>query len=751
VVNLAGLHDISAAKIAPPTTWVLDTVALSSILSAPVYPASLNIIARLNWGYGSTGTLPVPDQYQDFARRFANYVRMSHGCTRWVVGNEPNHPQEWPNGQPIYPAQYAACYKLCRQAVHAIPGHEHDEVLVAGSGPWNAQLKYEGNPNGDWIQYFSDVIGALGNEVDGFSIHSYTHGYNVALVTSSARMDAPFQSRRSEFRAYLDYLEAVPDNLRDRPVYLTESNGNGPWQAVGLMPAMLNEVNNYNIAGKSRIQCVIFYRFSKDDSDNIDGKDDVIKEYLAAVGRGYTSPDALNSLGAKSMPDTTYIPAVSNEPPASAPPQRQIDQRLVQRGTTIIEASVSPGATYFRLVKAQFFDHNEAGGRHHVYVEAFDERGAPLANVRFVYAWSSGKAEIVTNGKSGFDAANQPFSEGRNAFSVFPADGLGDKVEGIGMGQDDLGGWNAGEHTATLLRFQRVVAGAPVPVQPPAPTGPQPPLTTLYVGAVRGVNMRAGPSTGSVVLTAIPYAEAVQVSAAAFSAGDSWLIATYAPPGAQSATGWILATLLSKDKPAPLPVSPTAPPAVVTGGILDPLILEAIVLTESGGSGFQNGRLVIRIEAHLLLSGTYGSPSLLAPYFRYNENNILEAYWRNDPNAPWQPLHASQDSEWAAFTFASRIDAQAAARCTSMGAGQILGINARRVGYANPLAMFNDFGRSEIAQIIATINYCLGDPALVQAINAKDFTRIATLFNGRGNEAVYSALLLANYKKVGGS
>ena len=46
-------------------------------------------------------------------------------------------------------------------AIHALPGHAQDEVLIAGSGPWNNELKYQGNPNGDWITYFTDVLSLL--------------------------------------------------------------------------------------------------------------------------------------------------------------------------------------------------------------------------------------------------------------------------------------------------------------------------------------------------------------------------------------------------------------------------------------------------------------------------------------------------------------------------------------------------------------------------------------------------------------
>lgn len=138
---------------------------------------------------------------------------------------------------------------------------------------------------------------------------------------------------------------------------------------------------------------------------------------------------------------------------------REIDQRLIDRGTKIIEANVSPGNTAWKLVEAKFFPAGNgkgfSGGRHHVYVEAVDENGNSVSGVEFKYSWPVFTIPIVTNGKTGFDAANQPFSPGKNAFTISKDNG--DTVVGIGMGQDDPDGWNAGQHTSTLLRYQRMI------------------------------------------------------------------------------------------------------------------------------------------------------------------------------------------------------------------------------------------------------------------------------------------------------
>jgi hypothetical protein len=479
VTMLAGLHDIESSKIAPPGTWLLDTVALSQNPAPKLYPTTLNIIGRLNHGYGSTGTLPVPEQYAAFALRCANYVKGSAGCSRWIIANEANLSREWPDGQPIFPHLYAVAYRQCRQAIHALPGHAHDEVLIAASGPWNNELKYPGNPNGDWIQYFADVINECQGELDGFALHAYTHGYDPALVTSTARMDAPFQNRYYNFRTYQDYCAAIPDNLCGLPVYITEADGNAPWQATGLMPAMLGEIDNWNKTGAPKIHCVIFYRFPKYDQFFIDGKDDVIAEYRGAVAKGYSSP----VVGANSMPDSTFIPSISNGTPSPTLPPRQFDPLAKARGVTVDTPTLQPGQKFWFAKTIEWYDEKKSQGRHHIYGDVYKD-GAKVAGVPLTVNWPSGASQIKTEDKSRdlppFNYwYNYPMSPSINEFSIKVSDGIpSETVRGIGMGADG----NSHIHTSTVVEWSletmpAVDTGTP-PAQPSTPATPSTPPST---------------------------------------------------------------------------------------------------------------------------------------------------------------------------------------------------------------------------------------------------------------------------------
>jgi uncharacterized protein YgiM (DUF1202 family) len=532
---LYGIHDREGRGIVPPGGWCLDLVAISEKPQPTDYAAlrgDINWIVRLSWGYGSAGTIPLPGQYQEFANGCAEYVFKSNGANVFIVSNEPNHENERPNGVYITPAQYVDCFIKCRDAIkHARP---QAQVLPAPCAPYHADPV-------NWLDYWREMLNLIADNggCDGIPFHAYTRSSNPADITDPAKMGPPLETQYSGFLTYQDALGAVPLKLGYLPAYGTEFNENLPkgWDDAntGVVQAAYAEIDEWNkLEGRSPIQCLILYRWPKfADRWYIEGKRGVVADFQAAVGRGYTSPIALDSTGVKSMPDTTYLPSISHDAPSSTLPPRKIDPRLTQRGTTIQEASVSPGTSYFRLNEAQFFDHTQAGGRHHVYVEAVDERGAPLANIPFTFSWPSGKAQIVTNGKSGFDAANQPFSEGRNAFNVAPADSLGDVVKGIGMGEDDPGGWNAGEHTSTLLRFQRVSEHEQTPSTP----------KTAYVAAQSGLNLRSAPGTDSQLLLAAPYGDAVQVIGT--SDNTTWSNVIY-----QGQTGWMLSSLLSPTPPA---------------------------------------------------------------------------------------------------------------------------------------------------------------------------------------------------------
>ena len=260
----------------------------------------LGVIARLNHGYGEAGTVPVPEQYAAFAQRVGNFVANSQGCHVWIIGNEPNHGQERPYGMVILPGDYAECYVQCYDAIHELPGHEDDQVVLAAVAPWNNQTTYEGNEGGDWIEYFVDLfweIAMWDGDVDAIALHAYTHGTAPALVFSEARMDPPFEARRYEFRAYREFMEAIPLELRHAPVYITETDEGDPWENGnrGWVQNAYREIQHWNNGvGHQQIRALALYRWPPYDEWSIEGKEGVYEDFRAAMEHDYRWRETMN-------------------------------------------------------------------------------------------------------------------------------------------------------------------------------------------------------------------------------------------------------------------------------------------------------------------------------------------------------------------------------------------------------------------------------------------------------------------------
>jgi ATP-binding cassette subfamily B protein len=86
------------------------------------------VLVRLNQSFDLSGTIPLEENYPEFAQQVADFVEISRGAHRWIIGNEMNLEREQPRredtGQPepITPRRYARCYNMCRDAIQALAG-----------------------------------------------------------------------------------------------------------------------------------------------------------------------------------------------------------------------------------------------------------------------------------------------------------------------------------------------------------------------------------------------------------------------------------------------------------------------------------------------------------------------------------------------------------------------------------------------------------------------------------------------------
>ncbi len=304
-----GMHDRGAEDLmlgAGKPGWVLVTAKASDGGGdyTDLSGRGLGVIVRLNYGYGSEGTIPHSSQYDAFAQQCANYVANARGANIWIIGNETNLRAERPGnsdsnpGEVLTPSLVAACFAKCRAAIRRVPGHENDWVGNPGPGPWNPETQYPGN-GGDWVVYLRDILNECikqGQPPDVIIMHTYTHGFDAGLVFSDQLMGPPYTSYHYHFRAYRDFMAAIPAPLRNRPVLITETQPADPgwWQnrSIGWIQSAYKEIDDWNAVPTNQpIQALVLFRWERgDDRWSISDKGALRDDFRAAMQAEYLAP-----------------------------------------------------------------------------------------------------------------------------------------------------------------------------------------------------------------------------------------------------------------------------------------------------------------------------------------------------------------------------------------------------------------------------------------------------------------------------
>jgi len=168
---------------------------------------------------------------------------------------------------------------------------------------------------------------------------------------------------------------------------------------------------------------------------------------------------------------------------------------------------------------------------------------------------------------------------------------------------------------------------------------------------------------------------------------------------------------------------------------LDPFVLMAFIQVETGGIGFaDNGKLIIQFEP---------------AWFRKKEPFA--------PSGKWSVNKVDvQSKEWEAFNNAFSIDPESAMQSTSIGIGQIMGFNYKRIGFNSVGEMWDDAKVGIENQIQQICKFIKSDKWLSIAIKYKDWNRITELYNGKGYKALakkigripYDEAMKAAYNKL---
>ena len=315
-------YDRNVLKSVGVTGWVLFTHGIGTDYHGAGGDLStyyewandgFGIVARLNHGYGSSGTIPEPHQYNDFARTCAAFVKRSidpnnpkGGCHFWIIANEMNNPREYPGndegvgGHPITPENYADCFNRVYQAIKKVyrdfPGLDPaDGAVVMGAvDPYNAIA----GCNGDWFIRALRQIDAL----DGFALHAYTHGTDPKLITDRKLFgeehnppqrfpDRSLSWQYYNFYAYRTFMDLIPARWRNVPVFLTETDQvQTEWANVnsGWVKNMYAEINKWNSnPNHQRIYCSLLFRWEAYDGWQIKDKHGVLDDLKVAAQKKF--------------------------------------------------------------------------------------------------------------------------------------------------------------------------------------------------------------------------------------------------------------------------------------------------------------------------------------------------------------------------------------------------------------------------------------------------------------------------------
>jgi len=444
-------------------------------------------IVRLNYSHHGEGTIPLPDRYDAFAVRCANFVTASSGCTHWIIGNEPNLAGERCQGVPITARQYVDCYKRCRNMIKQ-RGLQH-LVYPAAVAPYNVDT-------GWCMDYWHEMLSLLAlNQsgdagADGLTIHTYSRGANPESIYSEDKMDYPYDQWRNGFRAYKDFLGLVPASMRGLPVYITETDQNVRWKDAnsGWVRNAYQEIDAWNhAASNQKISCLCLYRWENHDQWVISTKNGVIDDFKAAVRRGYQAP----APSPIPEPPQPWPPDPQPEPPMPTPePDIEWDPRLSLRGCELTVAEAAAGQTVWRCVSGEWFNQEQAQNRINTFVTVLDENEQLLTGVPITWYWQSGEDTQPSEVKHD-PWLGHPYSKDFGMYNVAPSYGIriadGNPTDVLwGMGLGSIAQPDYKIHTSYAFVFQRVRAERPVPPIPPIEPPIKPPVERELVHPLPG-------------------------------------------------------------------------------------------------------------------------------------------------------------------------------------------------------------------------------------------------------------------------
>jgi murein DD-endopeptidase MepM/ murein hydrolase activator NlpD len=460
---LYGLHDEEGLSKVPRDGWCVALVKLKDAPKNKIYPPLVNWLVRINWGYGTEGTIPEESELQTYLAHLQLFISTCDGATRFIIGNEPNHEQEWPNGKPISISHYVKFFNAAEKTIHKLVPEA--QVIPAATAPYKVNS----------LGYLHEILLQVQNP-GAICLHAYARGADPSAITTEEKMGAPLQTLYSGFRTFLDQLGVVPAKWRHLPAHITEFNEITPegWvdKNTGIVKAAYALVNHWNgIPSTQKVHSLSLYRWPNYDKWYIEGKQGVLDDFNEAVAKGYLSP-----VEAFETPSGPILPVEPPKPPSGPENdlflERSYDPDATAYGVHVEEIPVGLAWRVTKTHRMVGGEGTENGGRRHFYFDTLDENGNRLVGVNIIVRWSTGFTKITSEAKPGEPySANFPFTPGKGAFSARVIDDQvpSETVEGAGMGDETPSGFNPGIHSSIVVVFQRNRSLKVLPAPQPPP------------------------------------------------------------------------------------------------------------------------------------------------------------------------------------------------------------------------------------------------------------------------------------------
>jgi hypothetical protein len=116
---------------------------------------------------------------------------------------------------------------------------------------------------------------------------------------------------------------------------------------------------------------------------------------------------------------------------------------------------MSEGQPYWRLVKARWTDEHESAGKHSIFIEVLDQRGARAVGQWVVVQWTDGSLSLPVGNPPPPDwPVNFPMYNTLGSYAVKVSGAPSDRIVGLGLGTADAPDFTI--HTCFYLTFQLV-------------------------------------------------------------------------------------------------------------------------------------------------------------------------------------------------------------------------------------------------------------------------------------------------------